>query len=319
MSRATYDKEYESMRIPILTLKSNYCDWTYFVQSAFYGRDWEEIYNWMNGGPASPAWQSATSQSAIACAPAIAAIAAAPATTAIAAVPAAPVATRSGRALALPAAPAPPADNPAATRVQPPLLAPIPAASNPQNALPGLPNDRRKAWAAISTSIGPDVMAKISVKPKVGNLVELWKSIQNCFFRSTAISKNAIKTKLTALTLTSSGGPDAYLAALIDYFDLLARAGSPVDDQDKSFHLLKGLPAEYHHFKTALDVSESRSGSPHTFDEMRRSFQTYVQANQTEPTLSDSHNALFSNGSSNGSSQAKNAKAWACRNFRERL
>lgn len=95
MSRATYNREYESMRIPILTLKSN-SYWTYFVQSASYGRDWEEIYNWMNGSPASPAWQPATSQSAIACAPAIAVIAAAPAITAIAAVSAAPVATRSG-------------------------------------------------------------------------------------------------------------------------------------------------------------------------------------------------------------------------------
>jgi len=39
------------MRIPILTPKSNYY-WTNFIQSASYGRDWEEIYNWMHGSPA---------------------------------------------------------------------------------------------------------------------------------------------------------------------------------------------------------------------------------------------------------------------------
>jgi len=127
--------------------------------------------------------------------------------------------------------------NPKITSI-PPIKSPL----SQVQATSGTPAERRLAWGYLTAGVSQDVFAKMTQKPKIGDLVGLWLAIQNCFFRATAISKNAVKSKLYALTCLSAGGPEKFVSTLQDYFEILKRAGSPVEDQDKVFHFLKGLP-----------------------------------------------------------------------------
>jgi len=101
------------------------------------------------------------------------------------------------------------------------------------------------------------------------------------------------------------------VSTLQDYFEILKRAGSPVEDQDKVFHFLKGLPVEFEPFKIAVDVLDS-TGTSQTFEDIVRSFQTYLQRNSTkeQSMVHDSQSTLFSHGF-----PAVSDTSQACRNF----
>jgi len=309
----------EQQRLPVLKTSSNYCDWTYDVQNYFYAREWDEIFTWMTGKPCSDEHPQARA----AAPPPVVEAPVIPAPAAIPRVggrfrPRRGVAARRHDSPILPVVPDP-AVAPAVPALELPRPAVIPPrpSTPPRPLLPGTPSTRRKAWGVMTIAIGKDVRERMDVSPNTGNLPLLWKAVQDCFFRSTAISKNVIKARINALTCTSAGSPQKFIAALKDCFEMLARAGEPPSDSEKIYQFLRGIPTEYAPFKTTTDAIES-TGVVQTFENIVKSFQTYLQRGGTwEASTSESQTTMFSNGSNGHQIRpaAPKSKA-ACRNFK---
>lgn len=278
-------------RLPAqLSLSSNYNQWVYGVETYFYAKEWHLIFAWMTSGVVQE-------PAPIVIAASFPPVAAIPAPVAIAVVPSlpSPVVVPANDDSPVPRGrpakrrkPAVPAAAPVVGLAVPvpaaavPFAAPQPAArpiATP--AIPGTLSQRHQAWGVLSSSIGMDVLEKIPVPPKIGDLVALWAAVQACFFKSSSVSKYALKSKLLAISCSSSGGPDKFIAALRDIFSMLAKAGAPVEDADKLFYFVRGLPAEFDHFKASVDANEA-NGVPYTFESILRHFHTYYQRVQTK-------------------------------------
>lgn len=301
-----------------LTLKSNFCDWSYDMESHFFAKNWEQIYAWMTGkvwlhedlqDAASPVLASAPPDPNIVPGPPAIVV---PATKR--------VHKRKGPDPA-PPIPVPIPGPPAAAVIPPKPSAPVPKkpALPKTPEIPGTADQRRKAWGALTSCIGADVKAKMTHKPRIGDLVHLWSLVQDCFFRATAISRNSIKMKMFSLTCVSAGGPEKFISQLQDYFDMLSRAGEPVSDSDKVFHFLRGLPLEFDSFKVALDVNDSQgSAKGKPFDAVMQNFHTYLQRNyskDSQQTLSESQTTMFSNGNPTQEGSGISKMKAPCRNF----
>lgn len=42
-------RESNELRLPMLSMKSNYCDWSYAVQGYFFAKEWSHIFAYMTG------------------------------------------------------------------------------------------------------------------------------------------------------------------------------------------------------------------------------------------------------------------------------
>lgn len=104
--------------------------------------------------------------------------------------------------------------------------------------------DRQAAWGVITESLSMDRLKRLSHVP-LGKVELLFRSVRGQFYRETAGTKNQLKNKMHSAQLVNYVSLDAYESELLMIFDRLLKLGYKVDDEDRVFHLLKGLPADY--------------------------------------------------------------------------
>ena len=104
--------------------------------------------------------------------------------------------------------------------------------------------DRRLAWGCITGSLQGDMVSRIDKVP-LGEVEELLRCIRSRFYRKTANSKSELRQKLHGARLEDHADLETYITYIEKCVSRLAEMGKTIDDEDKLFYLLKGLPADY--------------------------------------------------------------------------
>ena len=125
------------------------------------------------------------------------------------------------------------------------------AATASDDAMP--PKARRLAWGTVTASLQDDVL--LSTKSiQLGRVESLLRHIRDRFYRKSAATRNAIKTKLHTAKLEEHNDLEAYITYIDNLILTLAGLGYAVGDEDKRFYLLHGLPDDYDPAKQALSL-----------------------------------------------------------------
>ena len=116
---------------------------------------------------------------------------------------------------------------------------------------------RQKAWGLITQSITSSLRAKVS-KVKMGEVEDLIRAIGDQYFKATVGSRSKLKTKLGEAMLEDHVDLGAYVAYLEGIAKRLGGLGKPVDDEDRLYHLLRGLPDDYRIAKQAIKMPQNK-------------------------------------------------------------
>lgn len=113
--------------------------------------------------------------------------------------------------------------------------------------------DRQAAWGTITQSLPMDRLKRIDTVP-LGQVEALIRSVRHQFYRETAGTKNNLKTKMLNAQLENYDCFETYAASLMLIFVRLLKLGYTVDDEDRAYHLLRGLPSDYDAVKSNLEL-----------------------------------------------------------------
>lgn len=116
-------------------------------------------------------------------------------------------------------------------------------------------DDRMSAWGTITDSLPPEKLKQIN-KVKLGDVEGLLRTIRSQFYRQTAGTRNNLKDKLQNAKLEDFDDFEAYAASLELVISRLSGLGYDVEEEDKVYYLLKGLPVDYEAVKSTLRLPQ---------------------------------------------------------------
>ena len=113
--------------------------------------------------------------------------------------------------------------------------------------------DRQIAWGVITQSLPMDRLKRVD-SVTLGQVEDLIKEIRQQFYRETAGTKNNLKGKMLNAQLENHDCFESYASALQLIFVRLGKLGCEVNDEDRAFYLLRGLPSDYDMVKSNLEL-----------------------------------------------------------------
>ena len=116
---------------------------------------------------------------------------------------------------------------------------------------------RRTAWGTITQSLNnnPKLSAKVD-NVDLGKVELLIRSIREQYYRTTVASKSALRDELMAARLEDHDSINEYITYVETLIKRLTGLGKTIDDEDKQYYLLKGLPDDYDPVKMSISTSE---------------------------------------------------------------
>ena len=117
---------------------------------------------------------------------------------------------------------------------------------------------RQKAWGVVLGSLDDDMTAKID-KVKLGEVEELLRELEAQFYRNTMQTKTMLMEQLLSTKLDQHPDLDAYITAMETQTKKLIGMGDNIDDEKRTFYLLRGLPAEYDSIRAVITIPGQKS------------------------------------------------------------
>lgn len=118
-------------------------------------------------------------------------------------------------------------------------------------------DDRMLAWGTITDSLPMEKLKQIN-HVNLGDVEGLLRAIRGQFYRQTAGTRNNLKDKLQNAKLEDFDDFEAYAASLQLIISRLGGLGYDVDEEDKVYYLLKGLPVDYEAVKSTLRLPQPK-------------------------------------------------------------
>lgn len=132
-------------------------------------------------------------------------------------------------------------------------------------------------------------------------MCDLWESLSHRYNSLTKNHVQELKSKLYNIKKTST--MEAYVDLIKEYSQKLAAAGSPLEDDDLIFHLLRGLPPVFNGFKSVVRTR----GYTLTFDEVLTMLHSEdLQLTQDSASESDVTSVLVATHGTSSSQQVNN-------------
>ena len=103
---------------------------------------------------------------------------------------------------------------------------------------------RRRLWGLVVSSLSIEHRARTEGVPR-GDLEALVRKVRSLFFRKSANTRDALKERLFAARLEDHSDIEAYMGYQQDLVRTLHQLGYSMDEEDRQYYLLRGLPADY--------------------------------------------------------------------------